>query len=254
MQSVWLFNIANVIAYNAAGQSISHAHRPPVAGPRCKCPVAPGARFLRNSQNRKNKSAPAPTNPARLHTMCARLSWAMKMAAPDKELASMASPDKQQKRAQRAKTKAKQNRMGKPKANLIHPVLANPMIDEPFDDVEIDLSTFDFKDIEENGFDPAHFDDLFQAMKAGEGISLLAMCLVFLQYPVLELVVAEEAEDAATDFMMGLLITYRGIFHDDDEDAAVKWIGSEAFQAAYNEASLILQKKTARERVRTQGQ
>jgi len=166
----------------------------------------------------------------------------------------MASPDKQQKRAQRAKTKAKQNRMGKPKANLIHPVLANPMIDEPFDDVEIDLSTFDFKDIEENGFDPAHFDDLFQAMKAGEGISLLAMCLVFLQYPVLELVVAEEAEDAATDFMMGLLITYRGIFHDDDEDAAVKWIGSEAFQAAYNEASLILQKKTARERVRTQGQ
>lgn len=178
----------------------------------------------------------------------------MKMAAPDKELASMASPDKQQKRAQRAKTKAKQNRMGKPKANLIHPVLANPMIDEPFDDVEIDLSTFDFKDIEENGFDPAHFDDLFQAMKAGESISLLAMCLVFLQYPVLELVVAEEAEDAATDFMMGLLIIYRGIFHDDDEDAAVKWIGSEAFQAAYNEASLILQKKTARERVRTQGQ
>lgn len=166
----------------------------------------------------------------------------------------MASPDKQQKRAQRAKTKAKQNRMGKPKANLIHPVLANPMIDEPFDDVEIDLSTFDFKDIEENGFDPAHFDDLFQAMKAGESISLLAMCLVFLQYPVLELVVAEEAEDAATDFMMGLLIIYRGIFHDDEEDAAVKWIGSEAFQAAYNEASLILQKKTARERVRTQGQ
>ncbi|UUD65053.1 hypothetical protein D16iCDA_05075 [Pseudomonas seleniipraecipitans] len=163
----------------------------------------------------------------------------------------MASPDKQQKRAQRAKTKAKQNRMGKPKANLIHPVLANPMIDEPFDDVEIDLSTFDFKDIEENGFDPAHFDDLFQAMKAGESISLLAMCLVFLQYPVLELVVAEETEDAATDFMMGLLIIYRGIFHDDDEDAAVKWIGSEAFQAAYNEASLILQKKTARERVRT---
>ncbi|SDF74391.1 hypothetical protein [Phytopseudomonas seleniipraecipitans] len=166
----------------------------------------------------------------------------------------MASPDKQQKRAQRAKTKAKQNRMGKPKANLIHPVLANPMIDEPFDDVEIDLSTFDFKDIEENGFDPAHFDDLFQAMKAGESISLLAMCLVFLQYPVLELVVAEEAEDAATDFMMGLLITYRSIFHDDDEDAAVKWIGSEAFQTAYNEASLILQKKTARERGRTQGQ
>jgi hypothetical protein len=168
------------------------------------------------------------------------------MAAPNKEPAAMASPDKQKKRAQRAKAKAKQNRVGKPKANLVHPLLANPLIDEPFDDVAIDLSTFDFKDIEENGFDPADFDDLFQAMRVGEGISLLALCLVFLQYPVLELVVAEEAEDAATDFMMGLLIVYRGIFHDEDEDAAVEWIGSDAFQTAYNEASLILQQKHAR--------
>ncbi|MDO9323284.1 MAG: hypothetical protein Q7U01_16845, partial [Pseudomonas sp.] len=78
------------------------------------------------------------------------------------------------------------------------------------------------------------------------GISLLAMCLVFLQYPVLELVVAEEAEDPATDFMMGLLISYRGIFHDEGEDTAVAWIGGESFQNAYNEASMILQKKNAR--------
>jgi hypothetical protein len=158
----------------------------------------------------------------------------------------MASPDKQQKRAQRAKAKAKQNRAGRAKANVVHPLLANPLINEPFDDVEIDLSTFDFKDIEEHGFDPADFDDLFQAMKGAEGISLLAMCLVFLQYPVLELVVAEETEDAATDFMMGLLIVYRGIFHDEDEDGAVEWIGSDAFQNAYNDASIILQKKNAR--------
>ncbi|WP_439861105.1 hypothetical protein [Pseudomonas sp. MBLB4136] len=158
----------------------------------------------------------------------------------------MASPDKQKKRAQRAKAKAKQNRSGKSKAHAVHPLLANPLIDEPFDDVEIDLSTFDFKDIEENGFDPAHFDDLFRAMKAAEDISLLAMCLVFLQYPVLELVVAEEEEDPAIDFMMGLLITYRGLFHDEDEDTAVDWISGEAFQNAYSEASIILQKKYAR--------
>ena len=158
----------------------------------------------------------------------------------------MASPDKQQKRAQRAKAKAKQNRMGKAKSNVVHPLLANPLVNEPFDDVEIDLSTFDFKDIEENGFDPAHFDDLFQAMKAGENISLLAMCLIFLQYPVLELVVAEESQESAIDFMMGLLIVYRGMFHDEDEDAAVNWVGGETFQKAYNEASLILEKKNAR--------
>ncbi|MDH4582553.1 hypothetical protein E8F20_11825 [Pseudomonas sp. BN415] len=158
----------------------------------------------------------------------------------------MASSDKQQKRAQRAKTKAKQNRSGKAKANVFHPLLANPLVNEPFDDVKIDLSTFDFKDIEENGFDPADFDDLFQAMNVGEGISLLAMCLVFLQYPVLELVVAEEEEEAVIDFMMGLLIVYRGIFHDEDEDTAVSWLGGDAFQTAYNEASMILQKKYAR--------
>lgn len=158
----------------------------------------------------------------------------------------MASPDKQQKRAQRAKAKAKQNRMGKAKVNVVHPLLANPLVNEPFDDVEIDLSTFDFKDIEENGFDPADFDDLFQAMKAGEDISLLAMCLIFLQYPVLELVVAEESQESAIDFMMGLLIVYRGMFHDEDEDAAVNWVGGETFQKAYNEASLILEKKNAR--------
>lgn len=158
----------------------------------------------------------------------------------------MASLDKQKKRAQRAKAKAKQNRMGKPKSHPIHPLLANAQIDEPFDDVEIDLSTFDFADIKENGFDPAHFDDLFQAMAAAEGISLLALCLVFLQYPVLELVVAEEAQDDATDFMMGLLIAYRAAFHDEDEEAAVTWIGSDAFQAAYNDASTILQRKNAR--------
>jgi hypothetical protein len=168
------------------------------------------------------------------------------MPAPHKELASMASPDKQQKCAQRAKTKAKQNRADKPKANVVHPVLANPLINEPFDDVEIDLSTFDFQDIEENGFDPALFDDLFQAMQFAESISLLAMCIVFLQYPVLELVISEEAQEPATDFMMGLLISYRGIFHAEDEDRAVAWVSGEAFQKAYNEAAIILQKKNAR--------
>lgn len=158
----------------------------------------------------------------------------------------MASPDKQRKRTQRAKDKAKQNRSSKTKAKIRSPILANPLVNEPFDDVEIDLSTFNFKDIEENGFDPADFDDLFQAMNAAEGISLLAMCLVFLQYPVLELVIAEEGEEPAIDFMIGLLIVYRGMFHNDDEEAAVNWIGSDTFQAAYNEASAILQQKKVR--------
>lgn len=152
----------------------------------------------------------------------------------------MASPDKQQKRAKRAKLKAKQNRTGKPAKNVLHPVFASPLVDQPFDDVEIDLSTFDFKDIIEHGFDPADYDDLFQAMKQAEAISQLALCCVFLQYPVLELVVAEEDEEPATDFMMGLLIMYRAIFYNEDEDTAFEWIGSPAFQADYSKASELL--------------
>ncbi|KAF1060919.1 MAG: hypothetical protein GAK45_02378 [Pseudomonas citronellolis] len=158
----------------------------------------------------------------------------------------MASSEKQQKRARRAKAKAKQNRTGKAKANVVHPLLANPLINEPFDDVDIDLSSFDFKDIQENGFDPADFDDLFQAMHASENINLLALCLVFLQYPVLELVIAEEEQDPATDFIMALLVAYRRFFHDEDEEVALDWISSEAFTTSYEEASLILKKKYAR--------
>ena len=152
----------------------------------------------------------------------------------------MASPDKQQKRAQRAKAKAKQNRSQKPVKGAVHSIFASPLVDQPFDDVEVDLSTFDFKDIVENGFDPADFDDLFQTMKAAQAISQLAMCAVFLQYPVLEMVISEEDEEQATDFMMGLLIMYRAMFYDEDEDTAIEWIGSSAFQADYQEASRLL--------------
>ena len=153
----------------------------------------------------------------------------------------MATPKKQQKHAQRAKTKAKQNRIGKPgKAS------AGTLIDNPFDDVKIDLSTFNFQDILDNGFDPADYDDLFQVMKAAEATSLQTMCTVFLQYPVLELVISEEEEEPATDFLMGLLIEYRIAIHGDDEDSAVAWIETPAFQKAYVEASRLLTERNAR--------
>ena len=153
----------------------------------------------------------------------------------------MSSPKKQQKNAQRAKTKAKQNRVGKPaKAS------AGALIDNPFDDVKIDLSTFNFQDILDNGFDPADYDDLFQAMKAAEAINLQTLCAVFLQYPVLELVISEEEEEPATDFLMGLLIEYRIAVHGDDEDSAVAWIETPAFQKAYVEASRLLTERNVR--------
>lgn len=155
----------------------------------------------------------------------------------------MASPDKQQKRAKRAKDKAKQNRASKTAPNGLHPVFASPLVSQPFEDIEVDLSTFDFQDILENGFDPAMFDELFEAMKAASAISQLAMCLVLLQYPVLELVVAEEEEDNATDFLMGLLATYRALYFEEDEDTAIEWMSSTSFQTDYQEASRLLVKR-----------
>lgn len=153
----------------------------------------------------------------------------------------MATPKKQQKHAQRAKTKARQNRIGKPaKAS------ASTLIDHPFDDVKIDLSTFDFQDIKENGFEPSDFDDLFQAMKAAESISLQTLCSVFLQYPVLELVISEENEEDATDFLMGLLIAFRMTVHGDDEDSALAWVETPVFQEAYVSASALLAERSAR--------
>ena len=153
----------------------------------------------------------------------------------------MATPKKQQKHAQRAKDKARQNRVGKPaKAS------AGALIDNPFDDVKIDLSTFNFQDILDNGFDPADYDDLFQAMKVAETVNLQTMSTVFLQYPVLELVISEEEEEPATDFLMGLLIEYRIAIHGDDEDSAVAWIETPAFQKAYVEASRLLMERNAR--------
>ena len=153
----------------------------------------------------------------------------------------MATPKKQQKHAQRAKAKARQNRVGKPaKAS------AGVLVDNPFDDVKIDLSTFNFQDILDNGFDPADYDDLFQAMKVAEAVNLQTLCTVFLQYPVLELVISEEEEEPATDFLMGLLIEYRIAIHGDDEDSAVAWIETPAFQKAYVEASRLLMERNAR--------
>ena len=152
----------------------------------------------------------------------------------------MASSDKQQKRAQRAKLKAKQNRSGQKPKTSVHSLFDSPLVDQPFDDVKIDLSTFDFQDLVENGFDPADYEDLFETMHQAEAISQIALCAVFLQYPVLELVLAEQNDEETTDFMMGLLITYRAIFHNEDEDTALEWISTPTFQAAYQKASDLL--------------
>ncbi len=132
----------------------------------------------------------------------------------------MASPNKQQKRAHRAKAKAKQNRTQRA-------VAAKP---DAFadDDDRIDLESVDLT-------------ELFLEMRVASEVSQQAMCAAFLAHPLLALVLEQEGEEEATDFILAALIEYRQWTTDsDDEAAALAWIESAEFQADYVAASQSL--------------
>lgn len=126
----------------------------------------------------------------------------------------MASANKQQKRATRAKAKAKQNRSQR---------AAAPVELDPNDD-RIDFESVDLT-------------DLFQEMIDAEKISQKAMCTAFLEHPLLALVLLQEGAETATDFIIGALIEYRQWSTETDEAGAMAWIESPAFQVDYVAAS-----------------
>lgn len=126
----------------------------------------------------------------------------------------MASADKQQKRATRAKAKAKQNRTQR---------AAAPVELDPNDD-RIDFESVDLT-------------ELFKEMIDAQKISQQAMCAAFLEHPLLALVLEQEGEETATDFILAALIEYRQWSAEVDEAAALAWIESPAFQADYVAAS-----------------
>ncbi|WP_350597967.1 hypothetical protein [Pseudomonas sp. 65/3-MNA-CIBAN-0223] len=126
----------------------------------------------------------------------------------------MASANKQQKRATRAKDKAKQNRTQR---------AAAPVELDPNDD-RID-------------FDSVDLTELFKEMLDAQKISQQAMCTAFLEHPLLALVLEQEGEEIATDFIIGALIEYRQWSTETDEAGALAWIESPAFQVDYVAAS-----------------
>ncbi len=129
----------------------------------------------------------------------------------------MASQNKQDKRA---KAKAKQNRTRRAK----EPVESLPVDDDRIDFTSVDLT------------------DLFKRMRDAESSSQQALCRVFLEDPLLELVLEQEGEEEATDFILSALIEYRQWSTEATEEAALAWIESPAFQADYVAASQALQK------------
>ena len=126
----------------------------------------------------------------------------------------MASANKQQKRAARAKTKAKQNRSKRAEA---------PVELDPNDD-RIDFESVDLT-------------ELFKKMIDAEKISQQAMCAAFLEDPLLELVYEQEGEEGAMDFILAALIEYRQWSTETDEAGALAWIESPDFQKDYVAAS-----------------
>jgi len=132
----------------------------------------------------------------------------------------MASPNKQQKRAHRAKAKAKQNRTQR--------VVATKPDAFAGDDSRIDLESVDLT-------------ELFVAMRVAGETSQQALCVAFLAHPLLALVLEQEGEEEATDFVLAALIEYRQWATDsDDEAAALAWIESPQFQEDYVAASKAL--------------
>jgi hypothetical protein len=126
----------------------------------------------------------------------------------------MASANKQNKRATRAKAKAKQNRTQR---------AAAPVELDPNDD-RIDFESVDLT-------------DMFKEMIDAQKISQQAMCLAFLEHPLIALVLEQEGEETATDFIIGALIEYRQWSTEEDEAAAMAWIESPTFQVDYVAAS-----------------
>ncbi|MGA3797150.1 hypothetical protein ACPCYX_05140 [Pseudomonas fluorescens] len=126
----------------------------------------------------------------------------------------MASANKQQKRASRAKAKAKQNRTQR---------AAAPVELDPNDD-RIDFESVDLT-------------DMFKEMIDAQKISQQTMCAAFLEHPLIALVLEQEGEETATDFILAALIEYRQWSAETDEAGALAWIESPAFQADYVAAS-----------------
>ena len=129
----------------------------------------------------------------------------------------MASANKQQKRATRAKAKAKQNRSQR---------AAAPVELDPNDD-RIDFESVDLT-------------ELFKEMLDAAKISQQAMCTAFLEHPLLALVLQQEGEETVTDFIIGALLEYRQWSTEADEASALAWIESPAFQADYVAASAAI--------------
>ncbi|WP_449430246.1 hypothetical protein [Pseudomonas putida] len=139
----------------------------------------------------------------------------------------MATTTKQQKRAKRAATKAKQNRMVR-------------------SGQAVKASAGDSASIEQvynKAMESGSYDALFEKMKEAQENGLVAMISVFLVDPLLTLVLKGHKEEHATDYIVLVFTAYRAWLDGADEAATMQWLESDEFQDAYITASEVVAKQ-----------
>lgn len=133
----------------------------------------------------------------------------------------MASNTKQQKRAKRAATKAKQNRMVRSGQAVKASSGESSSVEQVF----------------AKAMESGSYSDLFEKMKKAQEGGLVPMISVFLVDPLLTLVLKGHKEEHATDYIVLVFNAYRAWLDGADEDTTMAWLESDEFQEAYVTAS-----------------
>lgn len=139
----------------------------------------------------------------------------------------MASNTKQQKRAKRAATKAKQNRMVRSGQAVKAMSGESTSVEQVFS----------------KAMDSGSYSDLFARMKQAQEGGLVPMISVFLVDPLLALVLKGHKEEHATDYIVLVFTAYRQWLDGADEDVTMAWLESDEFQQAYISASELVAKQ-----------
>ncbi|CAM3604635.1 hypothetical protein CCOS865_00431 [Pseudomonas reidholzensis] len=139
----------------------------------------------------------------------------------------MASNTKQQKRAKRAASKAKQNRMVRSGQTVKASAGDSASVEQIFN----------------KAMESDSYGELFEKMKAAQENGLVAMISVFLVDPLLTLVLKGHKEEHATDYIVLVFTAYRTWLDGADEEATMAWLESDEFQDAYIAASEVVAKQ-----------
>lgn len=140
----------------------------------------------------------------------------------------MASSSKQQKRAKRAASKARENRM----------VRSGQAVKSSGESVSASVEQVFTKAMESGSYTA-----LFEKMKQAQDTGLASMIAVFLVDPLLALVLKGHKEEHSTDYICKVFCAYRHWLDGTEEAQAMQWLESDEFQDAYVQASEIVSKQ-----------